>query len=291
MGYASVKWEKFPRFVQYANERERLYATPDPAALAWARQFVGLIHKGAGGATWTQEEAWEQLRAHQREFRRLLEALIAGPPTHEQMQVMTEHLRHMQPQRSWDGSPDKVREQAAQRYAEPDRWERLREALLAQGLGDPGSTPPQRGPLSRYVQSLNAQDPLDALYVELDQFLAKEGQSRLRQCPQCGQYFVQATARPQAYCTTPCQQKANPTKAQKNAEYQRKYRATQRKKQIKKDLERVSEFRQEFITARGVSPMVEDVLARLHIGRRRWNTLVNWEIDQYGSQRATDLIT
>src|SRR5262249_26989171 len=157
--------------------------------------------------TWLQE--------HQGEFQRLLDALIAGHPTPEQMQVITEHLQHVQPKRSWDGSPAQVREQAARGYEDPVVWEAMRQGLLAKGHGDIGG-PPRRHPPSRYIQRINARDPLDGLYWELDQFLAPDGQHRLRKCPHCRRYFVQATARRQTYCKTSCQQKANPTKARKN---------------------------------------------------------------------------
>jgi hypothetical protein len=282
-----VKWET-PRFVEYANAREYLQAMT-PQALAWAQQFVGLALKGASGPTWNKEEAWEQLRAHQEEFRGLLDAFIAERPTQEQMKFLTEHLQHVQPKRSWDGSPDLVREQAAQRYSDPEPWQKIRQTLIAKGLQDIGVTPPQRHPPSRYVQSINAQDPLDVLYWELDQFLTNNGQNRLRKCPQCGRYFVQATATLKIYCETSCQQKANPTKRTQNAANVRAHRVRQRQRQIKADLKRVREFIQTFKTTRGVSPMLEDVLKELDMGRRYWNTLVNWEIKQYGHPQTTDL--
>src|SRR5262250_870524 len=97
MGYVSVKWQT-PSFVTYANEREHLQAMT-PAALAWAKRFVGLTLTGASGSTSTPQAAWAEVRAHQEEFQRLLDALIAGCPTQEQMQDFTEHLRHVQPTR------------------------------------------------------------------------------------------------------------------------------------------------------------------------------------------------
>ena len=217
MGYESVKWET-PHFVEYANERECLQ-TQTPQALDWADQLVILTLKGASGSTWNKKEAWEWLRAHQEDFRGLLDALIAGCPTQEQMRVLTEHLSHVQTTRRWHGSTDRHRQQAAQGLSTPESWQNIRQALIAQGLRDIGETSPQRQPPSRYVQSINAQDPLDVLYWELDQFLAKGGQSRLRKCPQCGRYLVQATATLKIYCETPCQQKANRTKRERNAEY------------------------------------------------------------------------
>jgi hypothetical protein len=268
--------------VAYANEREHLQ-TLTPQALEWAKQFVGLALKGAGGSTWTAQEAWVWMRAHQEEFQRLLDALIAGHPTREQIQVLTEHLRHVQPWCSWHRLPDQVQEQEE----DPDRWEGFRQTLLANGhdIGGPRRSPPP----SPYLRRINAQDPLDELYWELDQFLDKDGQSRLRKCPQCGRYFVQATARRQTYCMTSCQQKANPMKRQQNAAYQRAYRARQQQGQIKEDLKRVREFKQAFITNMGEPPMLEDVLEKLHITRRSWNTLVNWEIEKYGHPRDTNL--
>src|SRR5262245_2944688 len=170
MGYVSVKWQT-PPFVTYANEREYLQAMT-PQALDWADQLVILTLKGASGSTWNKAEAWQQLRAHQEAFRGLLDALIADCPTQAQMRVLTEHLSHVQPTRRWDGSTDRHRQQAAQRFSEREPWQNIRQALIAQGLRDIGETPPQRQPPSRYVQSINAQDPLDVLYWELDQFLA-----------------------------------------------------------------------------------------------------------------------
>ncbi len=281
MAYRSVKWQT-PRFVAYANAQEHLQAMT-PQALAWAQQFVGLALKGAGGSTWTVQAAWPQLRAHQEEFRRLLDALIVGHPTREQIEILTEHLRHVQPWRSWHRLPDQAQEQAE----DPERWEGFRQTQLAKGhdIGGPRLPPPP----SPYLRRINAQDPLDELYWELDQFLDQDGQRRLRKCPQCGRYFVQRTARVQTYCSTPCRRKANPTERTQNATYQRRHRAIRREKQIKADLKRVGEIKQAFMTEMSESPMAEDVLERLHIGRRRWNRLVNWEIAQYGHPRDTDL--
>jgi hypothetical protein len=173
MGYVSVTWQT-PFFVTYANGREHLQAMT-PQGLDWADQLVILTLKGTSGSTWNKKEAWEWLRAHQEAFRGLLDALIAGRPTQEQMRVLTEHLTHVQPTRRWDGSTDRHRQQAAQGYSGREPWQNIRQALIAQGLGDIGETPPQREPPSRYVRSINAQDPLDVLYWELDQFLAKGG--------------------------------------------------------------------------------------------------------------------
>jgi len=169
----------------------------------------------------------------------------------------------------------------------PERWEGFRQTQLAKGhdIGGP-RLPPTPSP---YLRRINAQDPLDELYWELDQFLDQDGQRRLRKCPQCGRYFVQRTARVQTYCSTPCRRKANPTERTQNATYQRRHRAIRREKQIKADLKRVGEIKQAFMTEMSESPMAEDVLERLHIGRRRWNRLVNWEIAQYGHPRDTDL--
>ena len=94
MGSVSVKWET-PRFVEYANEQEYLQEMT-PQALDWADQLVILTLKGASGSTWNKAEAWQQLRAHQEAFRGLLDALIAGCPTQEQMRVLTEHLGDFQ---------------------------------------------------------------------------------------------------------------------------------------------------------------------------------------------------
>lgn len=290
MGYVSVKW-KTPRFVEYANEREKFHTKTD-ANIQWAEEVSAPPFKKGSGATWGKEEAWEQLGAHQAQFQHLLDALIAGGPTRKQMQVWTEHCNHVRFNTNWDNSSDRTRELAAQRYAAtlPALIEHIQRHAAAQGRTFIGETTPSpRPPPPRYFQSITVQDPLDTLYWDLHWFVDSEGQSRLHKCPQCTRYFVQRTVRTQIYCDTPCRLKANPKRRAQNAEYQRTHRATQRERQIKAELKRVSEIKQAFITDTGESPMVEDVLARLHIGRRRWTTLVKWEIEQYGHPQATDL--
>jgi len=103
VGYVSVRWET-PRFVEYANAQEYLQEMT-PQALDWADQLVIPTLKGASGSTWNKAEAWQQLRAHQEAFRGLLDKLIAGGPTQEQMRVLTEHLSHVQPTRRWVDRP------------------------------------------------------------------------------------------------------------------------------------------------------------------------------------------
>lgn len=136
MGYVSVRWET-PRFVEYANAQEYLQEMT-PQALDWADQLVIPTLKGASGSTWNKAEAWQQLRAHQEAFRGLLDKLIAGGPTQEQMRVLTEHLSHVQPTRRWDGSTDRHRQQAAQGYSDPESWQNIRQALIAKGRQDIG---------------------------------------------------------------------------------------------------------------------------------------------------------
>jgi len=285
VGYVSTKWVKFPSFVQYANE-QRHFLVLTSEALQWANLLATPAVKGGGGRLpWTPEEAWEQLRRHQVAFRRLLDALIDGRPTRAQMQVLTEHCNHMRHTIGWDDTPELRRKQAAQRYEDDERWEGLRQKLRSRGHpGDIGESP-QRPPLSRYNWHINAQDPLDALYWELHQFLDKEGQSRLRQCRQCERYFVQATARRQSYCMTSCQQKANTPKAQNNAEYQRQHR----KRKIEKDLQKITAAKKKLRSQTATALMEEWVLEETKLTKRRFNALGNWEIKQYGHRRVTDL--
>lgn len=280
MRYVSTKWTKFPSFVQYANEQSHfLLQTADTCQ--WANAMALPTVKGGGGALrWSPRDAWEQLRAHQHWFQGFLKALIAGQPTEQQMEVLTTHCNHIGCQSSWDGRPEAVRIAAAQRYNDLTGYEAFRQTLLAKGHTLP-EHPPQRTPSPRYFESMKPEDPLDSLYWDLREFLRRGHPERLQQCPACGRFFVQTTARAQTYCGTTCRLKANPTRRAKNLEYVKLHR----EKSIRTDLQRIREAK----NALG-SYTLTDILEVTGIGKRRWSTLQKWEIEQDGHPKITALL-
>jgi hypothetical protein len=278
--YVSTQWTKFPSFVAYANEQGHfVILTPD--AVEWAHKLAIPTVKRGGGRLWSPEEAWEQLRAHQPWFQAFLNALIAGQPTREHMEVLATHCNHIVCRSSWDRTPEAERIAAAQRYNDRARYEAFRQRRLAQGrtLFEP---PPQRTPLPRYFEVMTPQDPLDGLYWELREFLRRGQPERLHQCPACGRYFVQATARAQTYCGTTCRLKANPTRREKNPEYVKRHREGK----VREELQRVREAKKTL-----GSYTLADILKATGISKRRWNTLQKWEVEQYRRPRVTDLTT
>jgi hypothetical protein len=148
--YISTKWGKFPSFVQYANEqRHFLVLTLD--AIQWANRLATpAVKRGGGRLPWSPEQAWEQLRAHQSRFQAFLQALIAGHPTQQQMEILTTHCDHLVCRSLWDSRREAVRMAEAQRYNNPAEWEVFRQKRLAQGStlsADPpsGRRPPAIG--------------------------------------------------------------------------------------------------------------------------------------------------
>lgn len=177
------KRTKNPMFVQYANGWEHLQAkTPENLRWAWdvSMTAFGALH-GLGGNMWNQEEAWEWLREHHREFRAFLDGIIGSQDapariTPEMMRTLTEHCAHVRLESKWDGWPAKVREQL------PQRWAKRRPAVEAvvyarllattppehhADLSLPTTTPPEYKPSPRYVETSTPQDPLDGLYLNL----------------------------------------------------------------------------------------------------------------------------
>jgi hypothetical protein len=128
---------------------------------------------------------------------------------------------------------------------------------------------------------MTPKDPLDSLYWELREFLRRGQPKRLQQCPACGQYFIQATARVQTYCGTTCRLKANPTRREKNPEYVKRHREGK----IRADLQRISEAKHTL-----GSYTLTDILEATGIGKRRWSTLQKWEAEQHGHPKITALM-
>ena len=279
MGYVSTTWGKSPSFVQYANEQQHfLVVTSD--ALQWAHRLaIPLV--GGGRIPWSPEQAWEQLRAHQSHFQAFLQALIAGRPTQQQMDILTTHCNHLVLTSSWDSRPEAVRIEEVQRYNDPAAYEASRQKRLAQGRAPLAAPPRRRTPLPRYSEMRTLQDPLDGVYWDLREFLRQHQPKRLQQCPACERYFVQATARAQLYCGTPCRLKANPTRRAKNPEYVKRHREGK----IREDLHRIGEAKK---TLRSCT--LTDILQATGISRRRWNTLQKWEVEQYGHPKDTALM-
>jgi hypothetical protein len=61
------KWAKFPRFVEYANARER-FQEKTPANMQWAQDLSLPLLGKSGGSLGPLEEAWHVLGAHQAAF-------------------------------------------------------------------------------------------------------------------------------------------------------------------------------------------------------------------------------
>ena len=279
MRYVSTTWEKFPSFVEYANEqRHFLVLTSD--ALQWAHRLaIPLV--GGGRIPWSPEQAWEQLRAHQSLFQAFLQALIAGRPTQQQMDLLTTHCNHIVLTSSWDSRPEAVRIAEVQRYNDPAVYEASRQKRLAQGRAPLAAPPQPRTPLPRYSEMRTPQDPLDGVYWDLREFLQQHQPKHLQRCPACRQFFVQATARDQTYCGTTCRLKANPTRRAKNSEYVKRHREGK----IRADLQRIREAKKTLGSCTGT-----DILNATGINKRRWNTLQKWEVEQYGHPKVTALM-
>lgn len=293
-GRATQRWAKFPSFVQYANESQR-FRRKTPASITWAGNLSSSFALSYGGTLWSDEEAWNTLRDHQPVFRSFLACIIAAQDTPasltwESMQTLTEHCLHVQLESRWDGRPEKVRQRAAQRYTDesPAMVAAVRSRLVAQGVPEselPLVTLTPRRPPDRYHETWTPQDPLDALYWDLREFLRRGKPERLHRCPTCGRYFVQMTARTQTYCDAPCRIKANPTRRAHNAEYQRRHREGK----IRDDLRKVRAAKGRLRTAGVETLKLEWVLEEAGVTKRRWTSLRKWETTQYGEPRATDL--
>jgi hypothetical protein len=283
------RWVKFPGFVQYANDRTYL-GRKTQAHLEWAwRLSIPAIPRG-GGSLWSRQDAWQKLRAHQQAFRTLLDAVIGSRHkpallTPELMRTLSEHCNHVQLESRWDGSPEVLRRQSAQSYA--DR-QQLPEMLAAKGYQiAPRAT--AAVPPSRYHESQLPMDPLDGLYWELREFLRAGGADRLQRCPVCERYFVQVTARAQTYCDTPCRLKDSATRKAHNTRYQQEFRARQREVEIKADLNAIGKAKAQLWKEGADELDLSLVLEKAGLSKRRWTRARQWEIQRYGKTRATDL--
>jgi hypothetical protein len=154
------------------------------------------------------------------------------------MQTITEYCGHVWLNSRWDRAPDKVREQAAQRYTE--RTSTLIATVRARcvAAGVPESELPTvalapRKPPDRYFESWTPRDPLDPIYWNLREFFRHGQLWRLHRCPVGQRYFVQGTRREQWYCAPSSGVKRTPP--QKNAEYQRQ----RREARIEQDLGKI----------------------------------------------------
>jgi hypothetical protein len=126
---------------------------------------------------------------------------------------------------------------------------------------------------------------LDVLYDQLSPLIhTVDSIERLHKCSYCGDSFISRTRRRQNYCTDACWKRANP-KLEKNRQSQRKYRDSL----IPADLKRVEDVKAKHRDD-GEDVLKEEwILETLKMDRRRWNSLVKWEIARYGERRITDL--
>jgi hypothetical protein len=289
------KWEKFPRFVEYANARER-FQEKTPANTQWARALSIPLLQGSSGSVWTAEDVWETLQTHHPAFQQFLDAIIGSHDkptliTQEMLHTLTQHCAHMMLQSRWDWTPAKIREQEARE--EPvkatAKWPAIRDRLAAKWGGAASELPNvqllPRTPPPRYHEKWTSTDPLDWFYWDLREFLRRGQPERLQKCPVCQRYFVQVTARSQTYCDTPCRLKGNATAREQNATYVRRHR----EKQIRADLNKLREA-QARLRAEGEKELeLTWVLEEAGITKRRYNTLRQWEQHRYGKPRATGL--
>jgi hypothetical protein len=132
---------------------------------------------------------------------------------------------------------------------------------------------------------------LHCLYDQLvPLFREPDGIDRLHTCASCGDPFIAATRR-RKYCKATCRRQGNPTPKEKNRQSGRKYRDSL----IPPDLKKVEDMKAK-LRADGEDGLkkewvlkVEWVLKSLKMDRRRWNSLVRWELERYGERRITDL--
>ena len=274
------RWQKFPNFIEYANDRLTFqHKTEEAAENAWRLacrpiQFYQRSYTYIGSQarlsyfkkpispptsfffsdTWVPDNVWEVLATHQEKFTMLLDEIIRGHLEAVHIQWLQEHSGHLHIYPLWQNLP----------------------------RGLPLDILPDR---HHYYEGVSARDPLDGLYQELQEFLRLGGEGRLRNCPGCHRYFVQATARPQIYCLRECRLKGDPSRREANAGYQREHR----KKQIRQDLKKVKEAKAR-LRAQGKKILALGwVLDEAKISSRRWISLGQYEVEHYGRTRDTDL--
>jgi len=286
-GKVTGRWQKFPSFIEYAND-STTFQCKTQAALQHTSIWTTLIfldlksptigirtrklHRQPsfsriilfqGRAKWSRDLAWEALATNQNEFKMLLEGIIKGNLSHIHLQLLEEHASHLWTHPCW---PNLSREKL--------------HGLILIGFHERGL---------KYYEYMQIRDPLDGLYWQLREFLRLGGEQRLRKCPVCLRYFIQPTARLQTHCGDACRLKSNPNRRKANAEYQRRHRGTQREMLIQKDLKKVKEgkarLRAEGRTDLDLQPVIDEA----GISERRWISLRRWEEKEYGRPRTTDL--
>jgi hypothetical protein len=309
---------KFPQVLEYANAREALTVETD-AHVTWAWRLVGHMCFGLVPRGYTPACVWHELRAHQAEMRAFLEAVLAGGPTPAQMELMTAHCNHVRHVSRDDAEPtycvrdrefeylDVVRtggpHPALRRRmtawarnvpgrprddAEPMHGVGGHASAADEGLADGAPPPEDEGPPEEapsYGEILEPQDPLDPLYYQLRQFYHRGTIALIQKCPRCHAFFLPLDDRRQTYCQARCRQHGQPNARARNVLYQRKFRA----KSIPDDLDRVANAKQR-LRALGERELQEEwVLRMLPMDRRRWKTLVDWEVTYLGAPKVTDL--
>jgi hypothetical protein len=211
------------------------------------------------------------------------------------MQTLTEYCAHIVRESRWDRTSDQIRERDVQRETmnTPASWAAMLDRLAAKWSVSKSELlivrPPPRTPPPRYHETWPPSDPLDGVYWDLREFLRRGQPERWQKCPVCQRYFVQVTARSQTYCDPPCRHKGNATQRERNAAYQREYRALCHKRKIKVLVDQVEEAkkRRRDIGVRELE--LTWVLQEAGIGKRQWDMLRRWEIEYHGKPRVTAL--
>jgi Family of unknown function (DUF6076) len=170
----------------------------------------------------------------------------------------------------------------------PDVLAAMKASLVASGAPESELLiiPPRpRTPSDRYHETWTPSDPLDAVYWDLREFFRRGQRERLRKCPVCHRYFVQVTARGQTYCDGPCRLKANLTRPTRTAEYKRRHY----NKLVREDLQKVRQAKDHLREIGATALDLSWVLETAGISSRRWTSLRQWEIEQYGKPQVTDI--
>jgi Family of unknown function (DUF6076) len=286
-GKVTGQWQKFPSFIEYVND-STTFQSKTQATLQHTSRWTTLIfldlksptigirtrklHRQPsfsriilfqGRAKWSRDLAWEALATNQNEFKMLLDGIINGNFSHVHLQLMEEHASHLWTHPCW---------------ANLSREKLL--GLILIGFHDRGL---------QYYEYMQIHDPLDGLYWQLREFLRLGGEQRLRKCPVCKHFFIQATARPATYCNRKCRLNSDPSRREADADYHRRYRKKRREKLIQENLEKVQEAKARLRALGEEHLALGWVLEEAKIGKKRWNSLRRYEVEHYGESRATDL--
>jgi hypothetical protein len=286
-GKVTGQWQKFPSFIEYVND-STTFQRKTQAALQHTWRWTTLIfldlksptigirtrklHRQPsfsriilfqGRAKWSRDMAWEALATNQNEFKMLLDGIINGNFSHVHLQLMEEHASHIWTHPSWANlSREKLH------------------GLILIGFHDRGL---------QYSEYMQIHDPLDGLYWQLREFLRLGGEQRLRKCPVCKHFFIQATARPATYCNRKCRLNSNPSRREADADYHRRYRKKRREKLIQENLEKVQEAKARLQALGEKHLALGWVLSEADVDQKRWNSLRRYEVEHYGECRVTDL--